>query len=435
MLRTMIYKFILFLLVFLIIYKPEFVFIPHSINTFFGAIGLLFFLFGHEDRRRILSHIEIRGKDFIRICIPFMLVAVVAIVVNFSFDMRYVKYAVPLFFSFWGAYLIAVISYRAYGRFDADIFIKYLLAGGLVYVLVSLLMFFSPPLNTLLTSMLRMDEVMVDAFMRTSGFRIIGFGATFFTSGVVTGFVLIMLAAYIVTHELSYRQQIFYYFSYIFITIVGMMMARTALVGAGIGLAMIGLSLVKKPKDLIKTIFLVLLVLAGIFYIITRFFSDFAAELETLFEFAFEMFFNLSDSGSMSTGSTDTLMTMWDIVPRTFKSWIIGDAKWNGAYGYYMNTDVGYLRNIWYFGIIGMAALTYYYYKTLKIVFIDRNPGLPNSRMLGLILFAYVMILNMKGPADMFFYVIPLYFCSPVAEDLPDETEMITTETNEESTR
>ena len=82
-----------------------------------------------------------------------------------------------------------------------------------------------------------------------------------------------------------------------------------------------------------------------------------------------------------------------------------------------------------------MAALTYYYYKTLKIVFIDRNPGLPNSRMLGLILFAYVMILNMKGPADMFFYVIPLYFCSPVAEELPDETEMITTETNEESTR
>jgi hypothetical protein len=55
--------------------------------------------------------------------------------------------------------------------------------------------------------------------------------------------------------------------------------------------------------------------------------------------------------------------------------------------------------------------------------------------MLGLILFAYVMILNMKGPADMFFYVIPLYFCSPVAEELPDETEMITTETNEESTR
>ena len=30
-----------------------------------------------------------------------------------------------------------------------------------------------------------------------------------------------------------------------------------------------------------------------------------------------------------------------------------------------------------------------------------------------LTLFAYVMVLNFKGPADLFFYVIPLYFITP----------------------
>ena len=195
-----------------------------------------------------------------------------------------------------------------------------------------------------------------------------------------------------------------------------MMMARTALVGAGIGIAIIGLNLVKDPKAMIKTILLILLVIAAILFALFKLSEEFAAQLQTLFEFAFEMFFNLSESGSMSTGSTDTLMTMYEAIPYTFKSWVIGDAKWDTAVGYYKQTDVGYLRNIWYFGIVGMAALIYYYYKTLKIIFIDRNTGFAKPRLVLLILMTYVLVLNLKGPADLFFYVIPFYFCTSQKE-------------------
>lgn len=407
-----LYKFILLFLILCLMQKPELIFIPHSNNTFFGAIGLLSFLFGHTDRRRILSHISIRGNDFVRIVFPFVLVAVVAIVVNFSFDMRYVKYIVPIFFAFWASYLIAVVSYRAYGRFDLGIFIRYLLVAELIYLGISVLMFFSPSISALMTSLQKMDDIMMAAYERTGELRIVGFGANFFTSGILNGYILILLAFYIVSNQFSYRKQMLLYLIYIIITVVGMMMARTALVGSAIGLAIIGLHLVKDPKALLKTLLLILACVAVLLFILAKVFAEFGAQLQVLFAFAFEMFFNLSDTGTLSTGSTDTLMTMWDVVPHTFKSWVIGDAKWDTATGYYKGTDVGYLRNIWYFGIIGMACLTYYYYKTLKIIFIDRNPGFANSRMVGLVLFAYVMILNVKGPADLFFYVIPLYFCS-----------------------
>ena len=418
-----LYKLILLFLILCMIQKPELIFIPHSNNTFFGAIGLLSYLFGHTDRRRILSHISIRGNDFVRIVFPFVLVAVVAIVVNFSFDMRYVKYIVPIFFAFWASYLIAVVSYRAYGRFDIGIFIRYLLMAEMIYLGISVLMFFSPSISALMTSIQKMDDIMMAAYERTSELRIVGFGANFFTSGILNGYILILLAFYMVSNTFSYRKQMLLYLVYIMITVVGMMMARTALVGSAIGLAIIGLNLVKDPKALIKTVLLVLLCVAALLFILAKVFSEFAAQLEVLFAFAFEMFFNLSDSGELSTGSTDTLMTMWDVIPRTFKSWIIGDARWDTATGYYKGTDVGYLRNIWYFGLVGMACLTYYYYKTLKIIFIDRNPGFRKSWMVGLVLFAYVMILNIKGPADLFFYVIPLYFCSPAPEEPHAETE------------
>lgn len=414
--KNFIYKCILLFLVLCMIQKPEFFFVPSSNNTFFGMVGFMFFLFGHEDRRRILSNMNIWGTPWVQAIFPFVLCAVTAIMVNVSFDLRYVKYVITLFFAFWASYLIAVVSYRAYGKFDLGILVKYLLMAELIYMGISVMMFFSSSFSTLALSMLKMDAIMLDAVERTSGFRILGFGATFFTSGIMNGFILIILALYMVQNKFSTVKTACLYTLYILITVIGMMMARTALVGAGIGIAIIGLNLVKDPKAMIKTILLILLVIAAILFALFKLSEEFAAQLQTLFEFAFEMFFNLSESGSMSTGSTDTLMTMYEAIPYTFKSWVIGDAKWDTAVGYYKQTDVGYLRNIWYFGIVGMAALIYYYYKTLKIIFIDRNTGFAKPRLVLLILMTYVLVLNLKGPADLFFYVIPFYFCTSQKE-------------------
>ena len=291
--KNFIYKCILLFLVLCMIQKPEFFFVPSSNNTFFGMVGFMFFLFGHEDRRRILSNMNIWGTPWVQAIFPFVLCAVTAIMVNMSFDLRYVKYVITLFFAFWASYLIAVVSYRAYGKFDLGILVKYLLMAELIYMGISVMMFFSSSFSTLALSMLKMDAIMLDAVERTSGFRILGFGATFFTSGIMNGFILIILALYMVQNKFSTVKTACLYTLYILITVIGMMMARTALVGAGIGIAIIGLNLVKDPKAMIKTILLILLVIAAILFALFKLSEEFAAQLQTLFEFAFEMFFNL----------------------------------------------------------------------------------------------------------------------------------------------
>jgi hypothetical protein len=59
-------------------------------------------------------------------------------------------------------------------------------------------------------------------------------------------------------------------------------------------------------------------------------------------------------------------MYVWPDNPKT---WIIGDGYFNNPYwdpnymgemtdGYYMNTDVGYLRFIYYFGLVGLSIFS-----------------------------------------------------------------------------
>ena len=88
----------------------------------------------------------------------------------------------------------------------------------------------------------------------------------------------------------------------------------------------------------------------------------------SLFRFGFEGFFSLVEKGHWETSSTDTLQSMV-VFPETLHTWLLGDGYFaNSRYdpnylgnttdqGFYMGTDVGYLRFIFYFGIPGLLAM------------------------------------------------------------------------------
>ena len=74
-------------------------------------------------------------------------------------------------------------------------------------------------------------------------------------------------------------------------------------------------------------------------------------------------------------------MVVW---PDNIKTWIIGDGYLNNPadkslstydpyfvgkfHGYYMGTDIGYLRYIFYFGLIGLITLNTFFIKICRIV-------------------------------------------------------------------
>ena len=65
---------------------------------------------------------------------------------------------------------------------------------------------------------------------------------------------------------------------------------------------------------------------------------------------AFEMFINYGSDAGLSSASTDRLKEMY-VYPTSLKTYLIGDGLFNLKDHYYMETDVGYLRLLFYGGI------------------------------------------------------------------------------------
>ena len=95
---------------------------------------------------------------------------------------------------------------------------------------------------------------------------------------------------------------------------------------------------------------------------------QFNPQFRYFFRFAFEGFFSLVEKGQWQIDSTDRLATMV-VYPETLHTWILGDGYFENSRndinylgdatdeGFYMGTDIGYLRFIFYFGVPGMLLM------------------------------------------------------------------------------
>lgn len=405
-------KIVLLVLVYLMFYKPEMFFIPHSINLSFGLLGFILYLF----RAKYNPDLAIRTRNnvvwMIKAATPVVVVAIISCVINFSTDFEFVTYPLTLFFSINFCYLIAYLFQNIYGEINARTMIGYILSSYLVYMILAILMFVSPSIQDILLSLLKLADTTDLSFYITEGIRLVCFGASFYTAGLISGFILILLAFYISVYQHSQLKLVLLYLFFILIVAVGMMMARTTLIGAGIGIGVLVYYWLKSGRKIFKTLLYIFAALYLLFAVLSRLSSDVKDTIEQLSNFAFELFINYEETGSASTASSDRLMEMYETMPDNLITWIIGDARWEGEDGsYYMHIDVGYLRNIFYFGIIGLLTLLYFYASSLKRAIIH-NRVLPQGNVLFFLsALAYVLILNLKGPADLFYYIVPFMFC------------------------
>ena len=167
--------------------------------------------------------------------------------------------------------------------------------------------------------------------------------------------------------------QILLVLSFCIITVIGNMIARTTLVGVIIGLIYIMLMELRHmgwedPTDYHSSWLswlgvLVILIPTGIILF------NSSPQFEELMRFGFEGFFSLFEEGEWQVDSNSKLesMIVW---PEEFRTWVIGDGYFENqrndrnyigdatTEGFYMGTDIGYLRFIFYFGIIGLIAIS-----------------------------------------------------------------------------
>ena len=87
-----------------------------------------------------------------------------------------------------------------------------------------------------------------------------------------------------------------------------------------------------------------------------------------------DTFLNFSDSGEFEDHTTSVLADHI-LIPNDFLTWLIGDTEHivNAQFGRVLDSDIGYIRNLWSYGIIGAVIFVVPMIRTLVLSFNKRN--------------------------------------------------------------
>lgn len=406
-------------------FPVQFAFLPTNTKNLMAALGLLFVI------------IElIRKQDFsvpkqflILMLISGMvsIMSLISITYNQTPDTTYVTYIRSAIIWLSGAYAVCFIIRSVHGRIDVPLVSHYLIGVCLLQCASAILVEFVPAFQEVVDLYVQQGQDV----LKNMG-RLYGFGAFLDVAGSRFAAVLVAIAFLLVSSpkRSSIGLTVFYAFSFVVITLIGNMIARTTIVGTIIGIAWIILGPFILPNNRRETrsgkgiaIVGTLAVIIGISIVLYNAFP----EVEDLFRFGFEGFFSWIETGHWQTDSTARLETMI-IWPEELRTWVIGDGYFENSRedpnylgdstdrGFYMGTDIGYLRFIYYFGILGLvwiiAVIVYSaficsnHFKEYKWLFIM-------ALLVGLTVWT-------KVSTDIFLFFC-LYLCAAVLQETPEE--------------
>lgn len=416
-------KVLLVILMFLYIFALQFSFIPGHISTriLLAFYGIYIILRRRKDIFRLSNNLFHISLSLIFIS----LISTLSIVLNNTKDLEFVIYPVSMVFIFFSAYGTIQIFRNIYGSVSPIIIAKYYIICVFVQSILAVLMFFNTNIKTFLLSLLNLSDTVNFLIDESGEFRLVGFGLQFFDAGIVFSICLIFIV-YLVTlyNYLSTKRIIMMLLLYIWIAIIGIMMARTTMVGICISICVLIArrrflynAIKCKYGKIINALIVILVLIFSAAHIIQKTIPDTATNL---LNFGFEMFVNYSESGDFSSASTNRLKEMYEVIPESAKTIIIGDGYWmdkSGSGSYYKFIDVGYIRLVFYFGLIGLLGYFIFQYELIKAVDIRTNK---QFHIVFVALFAFLLLLNLKGFAQLTTYVSLFLFI-----DKPDFKKII----------
>ena len=383
------------------LYSIHYRYMPLNSTALIGIVGILVYISNDYVRSILFRGHAVR--KVLSLYIPVVIVTLISLLANSTGDMRFVKWAITGVFYFFGGATIIYLTKKVYGYIDGVKLVDMMIIAAVFQLSLSLIMWAFPSLSDELFTLLQTSSVNEMIFEKASGMRLIGFGAYFFGSAVIHGFILIMIAIYY--NKVRGTKSLIWMMSFIYIFIIGLMMARSIIFGAILALIIFLVRAYKSKKLLISTSKVVFAVFFALLISLTLS-SSVINRFQTVIEFGFELFINERETGHLRVKSMNSLDNMY-IYPDNIKTWVIGDGKWDKSNGgYYKDTDVGVCRMIFYFGLIGLFAYLIFNIRLLKTICRRNSWG-----TLPIIIFlAYISILNYKGFTDIFLLVIPFYF-------------------------
>ena len=361
----------------------ETVFLP-GVNTKMALAGIGLLILGKRLAQRRDAGIN---KDFFvlsLLALGISLVSLLTMTINNTPDDSFLTYFVSMWVWMGGAYTVVRWLDTAYGYVNVRLVCNQLIAVCVIQCLIAWVKDVYPPLQAWVDSF-----VGGEAFMgNTKEARLSGIGAALDVAGLRFSAVAVMIG-YILSKagELSHKQVVTYLVSFLIIAVIGNMMSRTTTVGVGLALlywvySTNLLSLKQNIKNQKLWIWF-----GGILCVVIPVFMYLYFTNDAFYKnirFGFEGFFSLWETGKWQTSSNDILLKHMVVFPDNWVTWLIGDGYaanplnktlsffdpyYTGPvyHGYYMGTDIGYLRYIFYFGLIGTTLFIEFMWKSAWI--------------------------------------------------------------------
>ena len=404
----------------------EFTFLPGA-NTKMIMAGLgLVILFVNMARGQRPT----MDKEFFNLSLCAMgvsLAGLIAVILNDTHDYTYASYIVSMWVWLGGAYTVIQVMRRVHGCVSVELVANYLISVCVVQCVIAFSMDQYAPLKQF-----------VDSFLASEGFmgkvegRLYGIGASLDVAGMRFAAVLTIIISLCMRLESTDTKKMWLYIiSFSVIVVIGNMIGRTTTVGAGIALcyALLCTMWGGKKKTTLGLFWKYIFVEVIILIPIVVYLYNTNVAIHNNLRFAFEGFFSLWEKGEWQTTSNDRLMNMY-VFPDNLKTWIIGDGYfenpyWTDSYyigdgggsAFYMHTDVGYCRFLFYFGLMGLGAFMFFMYRAMQICW--------NRFGSYRIMFLIILLLNymvwVKVSSDLFL-VFAIFLC--VSKEENDEYEL-----------
>lgn len=266
---------------------------------------------------------------------------------------------------------------------------------ALIQIVISLSCFFNHNIFNWLSTV----QTLPDGILKREeliNIRIMGLGNYFFGAGFNYTIDLLVLALMpYVKGSLIYSHKHLYLSIVTGVIITGIFSARTFFVGMAIVILFLLIVNRKHKIHFFANSFRNLLYIGcflGILYTVVIQHLD---NWEGIGNWAFELFINLFSGDGMESSSTDKMMNMY-IFPENIHTWLGGDGKIENSDGsYYMHTDIGFIRLIFFWGL-PMTVLYYIYrFYCVRVVYKNYPLQVIKPFMLCYLLFEYIA--NVKG--------------------------------------
>ena len=338
----------------------------------------------------------------LRVFIMALLVVFVSILVLLVHGTQDLSFVVPVLNQIFKL-AIGLLLYSHFLESDETNAVLYCIYAFAIQAALQIISFFSQEINGFLNAF-RDLEAVEKGVLYYGGYRGLVVGsASFFSISAAYALIFVIVAEYWNEIRLSKVSKALMLIAMVFASISA---GRTAFAGMIIAAAVaIVLKFLKRQQKVKKlrlsatsivyvyvalSLFLIVLMLDANKIISVTIDNSILQKIDSYTSYAFEFVYNYLNGRGFTTASTNILADMYfPVSPATF--WL-GDGMYTGEFGgYYMETDAGYMRQVLYFGVLGLTVLLvfqfmFFYYKQSK-----------TTRIFSVSIFALLLILHYKG--------------------------------------